>query len=129
MKLTASRIIAILLLVSPFNVFAHHSFAVYDLTQSIPFTGVVSELKFRNPHIAMKLTVTKENGEEETINFIEGAPANMLVRTGLRPDMIKVGTRITAYGSPKKTDPTVYFLRTVVLENGEEFDVLPQNGR
>ncbi|MBF8270266.1 MAG: hypothetical protein HW386_1975 [Gammaproteobacteria bacterium] len=102
---------------------AHHSFASYDFDQQIPFTGVVKELKFRNPHIAMTLIHTKEDGTEEIINFIEGAPANMLVRIGLRPEMIKVGTKLTAYGSPKKTDPTVFFLRKVVLENGKEYGV------
>jgi hypothetical protein len=102
---------------------AHHSFASYDFEKQIPFTGVVKELKFRNPHIAMTLVRTLEDGKEETINFIEGAPANMLVRIGLRPDMIKEGTKLTAYGSPKKTDPTVYFLRKVVLENGKEYGI------
>ena len=102
---------------------AHHSFASYDFTQQIPFTGVVKDLKFRNPHIAMTLVRTREDGTEETINFIEGAPANMLARIGLRPEMIKPGTRLTAYGSPKKTDPTVFFLRKVVLENGKEYGV------
>jgi hypothetical protein len=102
---------------------AHHSFASYDFEKQIPFTGVVKELKFRNPHIAMTMVRTLEDGKEETINFIEGAPANMLVRIGLRPDMIKEGTKLTAYGSPKKTDPTVYFLRKVVLENGKEYGI------
>ena len=100
---------------------AHHSFAVYDFTQEIAFEGVVETLNFKNPHIAMTLIQTDENGATRTINFIEGAPANMLVRNGLRPEMIKPGTKITAYGSPRREDPTVYFLRRVVLEDGREF--------
>jgi hypothetical protein len=101
--------------------FAHHSFAVYDFNQQIPFEGVVETLNFKNPHIAMTLTQTDEKGETHTINFIEGAPANMLVRNGLRPDMIKPGTKVTAYGSPLREDPTVLFLRKIVLEDGREF--------
>jgi hypothetical protein len=100
---------------------AHHSFAVFDFSQQIPFEGVVETLNFKNPHIAMTLTRTSENGETETINFIEGAPANMLVRNGLRPDMIKPGTKLTAYGSPLREDPTQFFLRKVRLEDGREF--------
>ena len=83
------------------------------------------EFKFRNPHVAMKLSVTNDAGESEIINFIEGAPANMLVRIGLKPDMVKKGTRLTAIGSPKKEDPSVYFLRKVILENGEEYTTGP----
>jgi len=100
---------------------AHHSFASYDFEKEIPFQGVVSEVKFRNPHIELTLIRTTEDGKQETIVFSEGAPANMLVRMGLRPEMIKAGTRITAIGSPKKSDPAVYFLRKIILENGKTF--------
>lgn len=100
---------------------AHHSFAVYDFTQQIPFEGVIDTLNFKNPHIAMTLIHTDENGETRTINFVEGAPANMLVRNGLRPDMVKPGTKVTAYGSPLREDPTIFFLRKIVLEDGREF--------
>jgi hypothetical protein len=71
---------------------------VYDFDTEIPFEGVVSTLTFRNPHISMTLTHEREDGETETINFIERAPANMLVRRGLDPEMVKPGTRITAIG-------------------------------
>jgi hypothetical protein len=35
--------------------------------------------------------------------------------------MIQPGTKVTAYGSPLREDPTVFFLRKVVLEDGREF--------
>jgi hypothetical protein len=100
---------------------AHHSFAVYDFEQQIPFEGVVATLNFKNPHISMTLTRTRDDGTTETINFVEGAPANMAVRGGLTPDMIKPGTKITAIGSPRKDDPAAFFLRKVRLEDGREF--------
>ena len=101
---------------------AHHSFAVYDFAQQIPFEGVVDTLNFKNPHISMTLTQHQEDGSNKTIEFIEGAPANMLVRKGLRPAMIAPGTKITAVGSPLREDPTKFFLRRVILEDGREFD-------
>ena len=101
---------------------AHHSFAVYDFTTQIEFVGEVETLNFKNPHISMTLTVVQENGESTVINFVEGAPANMLARKGLRPDMIAVGTTITAVGSPLISDPTKYFLRRVRLSDGREFE-------
>lgn len=102
-------------------VFAHHSFAIYDFSQQIPFEGVVATLNFKNPHISMTLSRTREDGTVETINFIEGAPANMLIRDGLRPSMIAPGTAITAIGSPRRDDSTQFFLRRVVLADGREF--------
>jgi Family of unknown function (DUF6152) len=103
---------------------AHHSFAIYDMTQNIEFKGVVGELKFRNPHIAMTLVRTMPNGDEETINFVEGAPANMLVRMGLKPEMIQPGRTVTAIGAPRKDDPNSYFMKSLILEDGTKFQVL-----
>ena len=100
---------------------AHHSFAVYDFTQQIEFEGTVETLNFKNPHIAMTLSHKTEDGKTEVIDFIEGAPANMLVRNGLRPEMLAPGTKITAVGSPLREDPTKFFLRRVILEDGREF--------
>lgn len=105
----------------PANTLAHHSFAVFDFDTQIPFEGTVETIKFRNPHIAMTVKIMDENQQEQIIDFIEGAPANMLVRTGLRPDMIKPGSYITAVGSPLIEDPSKFFLRLIVLENGDEY--------
>ena len=100
---------------------AHHSFAIYNFDKQIPFVGVIETIKFRNPHIAMTLIHTREDGTKETILFPEGAPANMLARAGLRPNMVKPGTKITAVGSPNKEDPNKFFLRKIILENGKEY--------
>ena len=115
----ASLVVAVGL---PFSAQAHHSFAIYDFSQLIPFEGVVDTINFKNPHIAMTLAHTTEDGETVVINFVEGAPANMLARLGLRPDMLAPGTPVTAIGSPLREDPSQYFLRSVILEDGREFD-------
>lgn len=103
---------------------AHHSFAIYDMSQNVEFKGVVESVKFRNPHMAMTLTVTNDKGEKETINFVEGAPANMLVRLGLKPEFIAPGTRITAIGAPRRDDPNAWFLKVITLEDGTTFNSL-----
>jgi hypothetical protein len=100
---------------------AHHSFAVWDMTQNIEFKGVVETLKFRNPHMSMTLTQTKPDGTKTTINFAEGAPANMLVRMGLDPAVIAPGQEITAIGAPRKDNPNEYFLKAIVLKDGTRF--------
>jgi hypothetical protein len=103
---------------------AHHSFAIYDMQQNVEFHGVVETVKFRNPHMAMTLTVTDANGEKRTINFVEGAPANMLARLGLKPEYIKPGEEITAIGAPRHDDPDAWFLKVVVLADGRRFNSL-----
>jgi len=102
---------------------AHHSFAIYDMQQDVEFVGVVETVKFRNPHMAMTLTVA-DDAETRTINFVEGAPANMLARLGLRPDMIKPGQKITAIGAPRRDDPNAWFLKAIILPDGTRFNAL-----
>ena len=103
---------------------AHHSFAVWDLQKDIEFEGVVDTLNFRNPHMSMTLIQTEPNGEQKKIEFLEGAPANMMIRIGLKPDMIKPGTKIKAIGSPRKDNPNVYFLKSVILEDGTVYSAM-----
>lgn len=115
------KILVIFSVVFSLQALAHHSFAVFDFQTQIPFEGTVETVKFRNPHIAMTLKTVDAEGNEKIIDFIEGAPANMLVRGGLRPEMIKPGTHITATGSPLLEDNTKYFLRVIQLDDGQKF--------
>ncbi|HKJ75345.1 MAG TPA: DUF6152 family protein [Alphaproteobacteria bacterium] len=109
---------------------AHHSFASWDLEKDVHFEGVVDKLDFRNPHMSMTLIETKPDGTQVKVNFAEGAPANMLIRLGLKPNMIKPGTKIKVIGSPRKDNPNVYFLKTIILEDGTTFATLggPKKG-
>ena len=103
---------------------AHHSFAIYDMDQNIAFDGVVETLKMRNPHMALTLKVTKDDGTTGTINFAEGAPANMIVRMGLDPADIAPGKHIKAIGAPRRDDTNAYFLKAIILPDGRKFSVI-----
>lgn len=124
MKTVLSRcLIALFAALCGAQVFAHHSFAPYDMETEIEFEGVVETLRLRNPHMSMTLRETRD-GEERIINFIEGAPANMLVRLGVDPASIQPGKRIKAIGSPLKEDPNSFFLKTIILEDGTRYDTM-----
>ena len=103
---------------------AHHSFAIYDMQQNVEFHGVIATMKLRNPHMAMTLTTTGADGAEKTIDFVEGAPANMLARLGLRPEHVKVGQEITAIGAPRTDNPDAWFLKAIILPDGTRFNAL-----
>jgi Family of unknown function (DUF6152) len=104
---------------------AHHSFAVWDMSKSIEFEGVVETVKLRNPHMAMTLVQTKPDGTKETINFTEGAPANMMVRMGLKPEDIAAGTKIKAIGAPRRDNAAEYFLKAIILPDGTKITAVP----
>jgi hypothetical protein len=103
---------------------AHHSFAIYDMSQNIEFDGVVESVKMRNPHMALTLVQTKPDGTKETINFVEGAPANMIVRMGLSPADVAAGKPIKAIGAPRRDDANAYFLKAIILPDGRRFSVI-----
>lgn len=114
---------AYVMLVMAFHANAHHSFTVYDMDTQIEYSGTVKVLRFRNPHISMTLAYTGQGGEEEIVEFTDGGPANMFIRLGLKPDKIKPGASITVIGSPRKDDPGVLFLRTIIVD-GERFNTI-----
>jgi hypothetical protein len=103
---------------------AHHSFAVWDMKQNVEFKGTIENVKFSNPHAAMTLTVAKPDGTTQHVEFSETAPANMLVRMGVTPEILAVGNKITAIGAPRKDDPTVFFLKAVITEDGQKFQIM-----
>jgi hypothetical protein len=119
--LARALLIAFCAVLLPASVRAHHSFAIFDFETQIPFEGTIETLKFRNPHIEMTLKSVDAEGKETIINFVEGAPANMLARQGLTPAQLKKGTKITGIGSPLIDDNTKFFLRSIILEDGREF--------
>lgn len=125
-KLQSAAVAALLTLV-PVLASAHHSFAIYDMESEFTFEGTVETLRFRNPHMSLTLRESKD-GKERIVNFVEGAPANMLVRMGFDPAHIQPGQRIKAIGSPRRDNPEAYFLKTIILEDGTRFDTLGGGG-
>lgn len=102
---------------------AHHSFAVYDTETNVELVGIVGTLNFRNPHIAMTLIRSEDNGEE-VVYVLEGAPANMLVRIGLRPESVQPGKLIRVIASPRKDNPGALLLKAIILQDGTRFQIL-----
>ena len=124
-RLRATRLVAVQLLAvatSPaLPAAAHHSLAPYDVEQSLYFSGVVETLRMENPHIALTLTVTKGDGTQGTVKFVEGAPAGRLERMGLKASDIAVGKAIRAVGAPRYDDASRYYLKAIILPDGRRF--------
>jgi hypothetical protein len=69
----------------------------------------------------MTLKTVDADGVEKIVHFIEGAPANMLVRGGITPDKMKPGSKLYTEGSPLLEDPNKFFLRVIRTEDGTEY--------
>ncbi|HTW38397.1 MAG TPA: DUF6152 family protein [Steroidobacteraceae bacterium] len=79
---------------------AHHSAAVFDFTRVLRMRGVVKEIRVINPHMSLTLVVSDRKGTRE-VSF-EGHSVNNFYRAGWRPNLVKIGDRITVNIAPRK---------------------------
>jgi len=105
---------------------AHHASAGrYDSRSITEIEGVITEVGWRNPHAHLTVLVEGENGQEVEW-AVEGASPTTLSRSGLRPDLFRVGERIRVAGWSPVTDRREMFMQNVLLSSGEEFVTWPR---
>ena len=81
--------------------FAHHSFAMFDITKQQTVTGTVSRIDWTNPHIWLWIDVPNDKGGSDTYGF-EGMSPNFLARRGWTRTTLKAGDKITVNYRPMK---------------------------
>jgi hypothetical protein len=93
---------------------AHHSFAVFDMTQEKTITGVVSKFEWTNPHTFIFVDVANDKGVVESW-AIEGMSPNYLGRRGWSKNSVKPGEKITVSVRPlKEGKPGGMFIRAQI---------------
>ena len=81
---------------------AHHSAAVaYDINKTISVKGVISEVKWENPHTWIFVETRDESGKTVKWGF-EGKVPNQLIRLGITPSVLKPGVEVTVTGHPAR---------------------------
>ena len=81
--------------------FAHHSFAAFNMDQTLSITGTVKDFEWTNPHCWIVLQVLGTDGTSSEWRF-EGAPPIMLSRGGWTEDSLHAGDRITISYHPRR---------------------------
>ncbi len=96
---------------------AHHSVPVnYDQSREITVEGVLTEIKWVNPHATFRINVT--NSEGSVVEWlVEMGAANTMRRAGFPIERFVVGDRITVIGNPGRRDRAV-LLNETVLKDG-----------
>jgi len=113
--------IAVLLLTLVLPVTAHHGTAVtYDQDVWISVEGVVSEFYWRNPHSALFLNVTDEDGAVSEYG-VELASPTLLVRQGYNRNVFRAGDQVVIRVHPSKVGAPVgeCLFSCEMLVNGE----------
>ncbi|MBN4059753.1 MAG: hypothetical protein COA71_08545 [SAR86 cluster bacterium] len=93
-KIKFTITVFIISLVASGNIYAHHSFAMFDRNNPTTLTGAVKIFRWTNPHSWVVLTVTNNDGSE-TDWQLEHGPKNMLSRQGWDESTLKPGDLIS----------------------------------
>ena len=98
---------------------AHHSWsAEYDLSRSTYISGTVTRVQLRNPHSAVVLSVTAENGRQERWIVEWGSPQRLRDR-GVTAQTLRVGDELLVTGNPHR-DADVRSLRAVSVRRSSD---------
>jgi Family of unknown function (DUF6152) len=117
--IAAALAAAVLLSTAPVS--AHHSFAAYEPQLQIKMSGVVTEFRWANPHVYIRLDAADHAGAKARNWLIECANPGILNRVGWRFNMVKAGDRITVIVSPLRNGEPAALLKQITLADGKKF--------
>jgi hypothetical protein len=103
---------------------AHHSVSAWFDTavEMAEVEGVVTELRWQNPHVIFTLRVDDADWSIETLS------TSGISRWGITRDLIAVGDRVRVAGNPARRESNSLFVRNILLPSGREI-VLGGNAR
>lgn len=97
---------------------AHHGVnGQFDLSKTLEKTGIVTRVRFVNPHSYVYFDVTNDAGAVEQWRC-ELRSGSLLKRKGWTTDMFAIGSEITISGSPARTEPTTCYTETITFADG-----------
>ena len=91
---------------------AHHSRAMFDMTQNITYRGVVKEYRWQNPHSQIVITVGSDTWD------VEASSINLMVSQGWTRTTFKPGDPITVVAHPGRNGSKVVLLFYVIKADG-----------
>lgn len=110
-------IVALSLVVAVKAVATHHSFAVFDHTQTVTVNGTVTKYQWTNPHGFLEMDYRAADGTMKHYT-IELTSINMLTRAGWTSRSIKAGETVKAIVAPLLSGEPGGLLLEVTLSDG-----------
>jgi hypothetical protein len=106
---------------------AHHSFAAaFDANALITVQGVITQVKLANPHSWIYLDVKDANGNVVQWGF-EAQTPTALIRSGVKPDVFKVGSTVTIRGChARDVTKNEGAAREIILADGRSYIIGPK---
>jgi hypothetical protein len=116
-KKTATAVAALSILLAAPAVFAHHSFAPFDMSASMTIKGVVKDFQWNNPHVWIQVMVKGETGPAVEWSIEATSPAG-LNKKGWKPGSIKAGDSVVIEAHPLRDGRHGASLISATLPNG-----------
>ena len=102
---------------------AHHSVgSSFDTSQLVTVTGVVTSLRWSNPHVTLHVDVKNGDGSISDWRMEMKAPSG-LSALGLDRTDVRVGMQVRARVYPAKNGTKSGNMRNLQLADGRNFDV------
>jgi hypothetical protein len=97
---------------------AHHSYAMFDQTQTVTLQGTVHALEWTNPHIWVWVNVKDAKGVVTTYGFESNAPSELARFFGWDKRSLTVGEAVTVDFAPLRSGRPGGALRTIKMADG-----------
>ncbi len=118
------RIIGLILLVAaaltvPAALLGHHSVPVnFDQSREITVRGVMTEIKWLNPHSRFRMDVTAEDGV--TVEWlVEMGAVNTMRRSGFEMHLFVAGDTVSITGWPGRRERVIHLNRALIHDGTE----------
>ena len=107
---------------------AHHSFsAEFDGTKRVSLTGVITNVKWQNPHVYFYIDVKDPATNRVTNYAVELGSPNGVLGNGLSRDVLKVGMTVSLNGSMAK-DGSAKLNGSNITVNGKPYNAASSEG-
>ena len=97
----AAAVVATLAAISP--ALAHHSHAMFDVSKVTEITGVVTAVRYANPHVYLQMQATHRDGKPLEPNqtwAIEMSTVQNMAQRGITPNLLPYGTTVVVKVNP-----------------------------
>lgn len=83
---------------------AHHSIAIFDRQRIVEIGGVVTELRWINPHVWLHVDTAAQTAQGVERWQIEMRSPNSMMQEGWNSTTVAAGDRVTVYAYPLRMD-------------------------
>jgi Family of unknown function (DUF6152) len=101
---------------------AHHSTTMFDHAKVVTITGVVKEVHWTNPHVAIFVLGATKEGEEPAMWLLEmTSPGNLVRAGGWTRTAVKPGDKVSVNLSPLRDGKRGGALKKITLVDSGQF--------